>query len=305
MINLIKAGCFGDPIKKMKVYARYLAINAMPSKFGLTQAKKYPQALQDNKMQNNLTLISTLKSEDNFVGTRANKKVYCVDYKYTTLCNGLKYDTDWWEDGDEICITDKAIDKMFKSELNSIKEYVKTVEFSKNYCAEMAKDIYQDLIKGNEDIKQWQFESTSYYHTSNIYTKKLMKKYGFVNFEDMSEVPTFQWREGRKGSWREYDLYSMPVTIVGKNDIRHTISGLTADDQVITCRMQDGEYAYYKAKTKYDSNWFERGNLLILHGYRQGEEFRLKKYSSGLYEHTVYKIEDIHNDELTIRESKL
>lgn len=303
VINLIKAGAFGDSIKYMKIYSKILAIEKIPNKMGITQVKKYPNALPPD-LATVFNLYMSIKDESNFLGTQGNKKIYKLEEKYQRICINLKYDFEWWQESDYICITNTGLDKAFKEDLNKIKSYIKTEDYLKIYARYISEEIYEEITKGLEDQKLWEFEATSYYHNENIFTDELLNQYEFVRFNDMLEEPEYELRQGRGHTWREYQTYSMPVTVAGKNDIRRSIIALTADNKIVNVRMQDGEYAYYKKTMKDDPSWFTRGQLLILHGYRQGDEFRLKKYSSSPYEHTIYKIISMDGTQIQIKQNR-
>lgn len=289
----------------MKLYAKLLACQGLPTKFGTTQAKKYPNALPDN-LCSSMCMYILIKDKSNYLGMKGSKKVYKLDESYSMLCTNLKYDQDWWQDGIDICITGQGIDKAMKEELTQIKEYVQTKEFAVKYIDCLSKEIYKDLVKENENKILWEFDSTSYYHTNNIYTDKMLRKNGWIKFEDMPENPdtaeaydietTYNGRE-----WRKYYIYSLPITVTGKNDIRKTIQGLTQDNKIVNIKLQDGQYAYYKSKKGEDSSWFNRGELLIVHGYRRGEDFKLKIYKNGPYEHTIYRIKSLSDKNVELQ----
>lgn len=301
MLNLIKAGCFGNPINAMRQYAKIVARNDMPEKFTMVHAKKFPDILPD-KLKAVLLMTIDIKSDENFLGKSGSKKVYRLDDKYERFTDGLKYDTDYWHGGNnEICITGSAVDKAVKEEINQLKEYITTEQFMIDYFNALVDSKMDALCKGDMNDKVWEFATTSYYHGKNIYGRNIMKKYDLVGYDDMPEEAEYEIIEYSNGhTFKRYNLYSMPITVIGKNDTRHMVFGLTADDKVVSCKFSAGEYAYYKSKP----SWFNRGDLLIMHGYRDGDQFRMKKYANSSWEHTVVKIEKINGDKLEIISSK-
>jgi DNA polymerase-3 subunit alpha len=46
-------------------------------------------------------------------------------------------------------------------------------------------------------------------------------------------------------------------------------------------------------KTVIEKSWFNRGNMIIVQGVRQGDNFVAKKYASSAMQHQLYKIVSI------------
>ena len=70
---------------------------------------------------------------------------------------------------------------------------------------------------------------------------------------------------------------------------------------VLSVRFNAGQYSYYKQSItvddEKDDNYFKRGTLVMLCGYRRGEdEFVAKKYKNSLFNHTVIKITKVKED---------
>ena len=42
--------------------------------------------------------------------------------------------------------------------------------------------------------------------------------------------------------------------------------------------------------------WIARGNMLIVSGYRNGDDFICKKYSNSVYQHQLQKINKIYEN---------
>ena len=49
-------------------------------------------------------------------------------------------------------------------------------------------------------------------------------------------------------------------------------------------------------KVTVEEGWFKRGTLLFVRGYRNGDQFKVKTYKNGLYEHSLELIEKVYDD---------
>ena len=91
-----------------------------------------------------------------------------------------------------------------------------------------------------------------------------------------------------------------------KNDNNHLVSILTTDLEVVNIKFNGGSFAHYKqqvsepipgGKTKVmDKSWFERGSLIIVSGYRRGDDFVAKKCKHSIFTHQVQKIDKVEED---------
>ena len=94
-------------------------------------------------------------------------------------------------------------------------------------------------------------------------------------------------------------------TVLDKNKDKHIITLLT-EYGVVTVKFYAGAFSHYNKVESYideegnkvtlEKSWFERGNKLLICGYRRESQFRPKKYKNSIYQHTVMKIKDITED---------
>ena len=161
---------------------------------------------------------------------------------------------------------------------------------------------------GNDDVNHWSFEATSYYHNGHHELENLdLERYNIDHFADLPVEPKFEEKSWGSRTWRQYEIGAICGTVIAKNDNNHLISLLTVDNEVVSVKMNGGAYAHYKAqisdvdengkKTVIEKPWLSRGNLLIVSGYRRGEnDFVAKKYKSSIYQHQLVKIERVYED---------
>ena len=73
---------------------------------------------------------------------------------------------------------------------------------------------------------------------------------------------------------------------------------------VVTIKFYKGQFSFYDkqiselnedgTKTVLEKSWFDRGNKLLVTGYRREEQFVPKKYVDSAYRHTLQLITDIN-----------
>ena len=156
-------------------------------------------------------------------------------------------------------------------------------------------------------------ETVSYYSGEHEMHNIDYDRYNLTHFADIPAEPEFVERTSRGRTWKQFDLYAICGTVVAKNDNNHYFSLLTPDNEVVNCKLHRGAYAAYKAqysevvddkKTVLEKPWLSRGTMLIVSGYRRGEEFVCKKYSNSIYRHQLQKVLSINQNGNTIIQSE-
>lgn len=317
-VTLIKAGCFDEfEPNRIKVMKQYVVLST-PVKSELTM-QNLPEIMRIGaKLPKELTAPYNFKryvcSKQFLYGTHPqfkSKKLYWLDNKalryFNANCrNELQEGVDWFEQDDMTLVVDKAIEKLFKPVMESLKEYINKPEFIKEYnkCVYRAK--YEDMIEV-EDVNKWGFEACAYYPYGGHELSNLdLDRYNISRFEDLPEEPVFIEKSYGKRSWKQYDISAICGTVLARNDNNHLVSILTPNNEVVNIKFNGGAYAHYKAqiseqgaegkKIVRDKSWFERGSLIIVAGYRRGDDFVAKKYKSSVFNHQVQKIDKVNED---------
>lgn len=317
-VTLIKAGCFDEfEPNRIKVMKQYVVLST-PVKSELTM-QNLPEIMRIGaKLPKELTAPYNFRkyitSKQFLYGTHPqfrSKKLYWLDGKalryFNTNCrNELQEGVDWFEQDDMTLVVDKAIEKLYRPVMDTLKEYINRPEFIKEYnkCVYRAK--YEDMIEV-EDVNKWGFEACAYYPYGGHELSNLdLDRYNISRFEDLPEEPMFIEKSYGKRSWKQYDISAICGTVLARNDNNHLVSILTPDNEVVNIKFNGGAYAHYKAqiseqgaegkKIVRDKSWFERGSLIIVAGYRRGDDFVAKKYKSSVFNHQVQKIDMVNED---------
>lgn len=317
-IQLIKAGCFDEfEPNRIKVMKQYIVLST-PVKSELTM-QNLPEIMRIKvKLPRELTAPYNFKryvcSKQFLYGTHPqfkSKKLYWLDDKalryFNTNCrNELQEGVDWFEQDDMTLVVDKAIEKLFKPVMEALKGYINKPEFIKEYNKCLYRAKYQETIEV-EDTNKWGFEACAYYPYGGHELSSLnLDRYNISRFEDLPEEPVFIEKSYGKRSWKQYDISAICGTVLARNDNNHLVSILTPDNEVVNIKFYGGAYAHYKQqisepgpdgkKIVRDKSWFERGSLVIVAGYRRGDDFVAKKYKSSVFNHQVQKIDMVNED---------
>lgn len=317
-IQLIKAGCFDEfEPNRIKVMKQYVVLSTLV-KSELTM-QNLPEIMRIKvKLPRELTAPYNFKryvcSKQFLYGNHPqfkSKKLYWLDNKalryFNENCrNELQEGVDWFEQDDMTLVVDKAIDKMFKPVMDALKEYINRPEFIKEYNKCLYRAKYNDMIEV-EDVNKWGFEACAYYPYGGHELSNLdLDRYNISRFEDLPEEPVFIEKSYGKRSWKQYDISAICGTVLARNDNNHLVSILTPNNEVVNIKFNGGAYAHYKAqiseqgvegkKIVRDKSWFERGSLVIVTGYRRGDDFVAKKYKSSVFNHQVQKIDMVNED---------
>ena len=152
---------------------------------------------------------------------------------------------------------------------------------------------------------KWEMDSVSYYHHDHELVDVDNKKYDITPFKDIPSEP--QILNSYRSYGRQinvYKLYRIAGTVLDKNKYRHTVTLLTTDGVVhVKChRDQFSHFDKQLSKTLEDGkkkiiekSWFNRGNKLLIAGFRRGDTFIPKIYKNSIYQHAIYLISNIQD----------
>lgn len=311
-ISLIKAGCFDEFGKSrndtMKEYIKLLI--QLPSK--LTMAN-LPKALEmkvyvPRELIVPYRFLKYVCSSKFFYSKHPNfksKKIYWLDDKaqryFIKNCqDGLEEGIDWFREEDRVLIIDKNIEKFFKPTLNQLQSYINSDEFKEDYAKCLYQVTYNDLVKNN-NINHWSLETCSYYSNEHELAKIDKEQYLIDSFNDLPLSPTFVTKKIRGREWNQYELSRIAGVVLDRNDAHHTLTILDSSNTVVQVKFNAQAYSFFKQQISEDGkvvdpSWFKRGTLLILTGYRFGEnDFRIKRYKSSVFRQEVMKITNVEN----------
>ena len=164
-------------------------------------------------------------------------------------------------------------------------------------------------------ISAWEMEVLCFYYHEHELKNANIDRYGLTDFFKLPEEPevekTFPAKGG--GEIKMLKLHKICGTCIAKNKTRSTVTLLTTSgvvdvkfrkeyfslfDKQISQKGEDG------VKHVVEKSWFNRGNMIVVQGFRSGDNFIPKKYASS-GGHQLYKIDAILPDgELILKDAR-
>ena len=313
MISLIKAGAFdkleAEWARQLKVEPRWVVMTYYLSKAcepktkltlqnfnGLIQRGLVPADLDFERrvFEFNKYLKANTKVGQYFVFDEACNSFYTKHFDLDKLevINGLT------------CINQKVWDGIYQKQMDGARDWLKAHQ--EKVLQELNNQLFQEVwskyAKGN--LSTWEMESLCFYYHEHELAQVDMKKYGIVDFFSLPEEPEAEYYFKRNGKdipiWKTYKIIG---TVIAKNDNKATITLLTPTG-VVTVKFTKDYYANYKkqisekqedgTKKIVEKGWFKRGTMLMLTGFRRGDQFVTKTYKHTPT-HQLYKV-DLENN---------
>ena len=238
------------------------------------------------------------------------------------------------KDATHYTLDDRAIDFLISSGYEALIEdgfKLNLKNWEKRYQAWM--DVFRDWISKDKDkilndlnnsifkedwikyasgnVSSWEMEVMCFYYHEHELANVNKERYGFADFFELPSEPVIESTMYRGGKTINiFKLDKICGTCIAKNKTKSTVTLLTTTgvvnvkfrkeyftlfDKQISERGADG------VKHVVEKSWFNRGNMIVVMGIRQGDDFITKKYASS-NGHQLYKIDSITaNNELVLK----
>ena len=324
MISLIKAGAFDNLEQDTRgieprifIMAYYLSLTSEPKKRlnlqnfnGLINLGLIPEELSFQKRVFNFNkYLKEHKWKDNDINYYFMPHEYAINFY---LNNFDSESIDRVVNGIPI-IEQKKWEKIYQGVMDAARDWLK--ENQEQILEEVNQKLFQaewdKYAKGN--ISSWEMSSLCFYYHEHELKNINNKKYGIVDFNQLSSVPRVDYFFKRNGVQIPiYKLYRIAGTVIGKNDTRHSVVLLTTSG-VVTVKLTRDYYAMFNRqisevnengeKKVKEKGWFTRGTKLLVTGYRRDDTFVAKKYKST-GGHQLYKITDVVNGDISLTSTR-
>ena len=323
MISLIKSGAFDEMLERKMCMAWYiwetcdkkkrLTLQNMPGliRYGLLPEDTDEQIMARRVFEFNRYLKAVCKSAE-------MPGMYKLDERAINFLMELEEEKHIQYDGaSSYYLSEKIWDKnVYQPWMDVFRKWIaeNKDEILNNLNSTIFKEDWDKYAK-NGNISAWEMEVLCFYYHDHELSNVNKEKYGFVNFFELPEDPivekTFPTKNGGQG--KLFKLFKICGTCIAKNKVKSTVTLLTTDgvvevkfrkeyfslfDKQISERDSDG------AKHVVEKSWFNRGSMIIVQGYRSGDNFIPKKYATT-GGHQLYKIEEVKsNGDLILRDSR-
>lgn len=331
MIQLIKAGCFDDLENRSRVEIMKYYLNQIyePKKeLGLRnlnnviEANIVPEEMQIYYRYYNFKNYIT---QDEFIhgivpSKKQTKKGYSDrlvkldDIAYQFYQEHFSIDKIIEYVDNSVVISEKAFKKEYDKKMEDFKTWISDEKVLNQYNNYLYNDLWNKHAEGS--ISKWEMDALCFYYSGHELSHINNEKYNIVNFFDLPTEPRVANTYMRKGIERpKYEIVRIAGTVLDKNKHKHTITLLTLDG-VVNVKYYDGAFYHYDRqisakndegkKTVLEKSWFSRGNMLLLCGFRRGNQFKPYRYKDTIYNHTTTLIEEITLDgDLILRTERI
>lgn len=317
MISLIKGGAFDKMMDRKTCMAWYIWENC-DKKQRLT-LQNLPGLIKYNLLPEN--------TEEEIMARR----VYEFNRYLKAMC---KVDSNYYRPDERAInfLTEIEQDKLIAATgLMSAKEWDKKVYQSwmdvfRSWISKDKEKILQNLNElifledwnkyAQGTISAWEMEALCFYYHEHELTHVNNSKYGFSAFSELPEIPiverSFSTKDGKQVNI--YKLSMICGTCIAKNNAKGSVTLLTTSG-IAEVKFRKEYFSLFNkriselgddgVKHTVESSWFDRGNMIVVQGYRSGNNFVPKKYSSSVNKHMLYHIDKVEpNGEIVLRHNR-
>ena len=305
MISLIKGGAFDTMFDRKELMVWYIWETCDKKKRitlqnmnGLIKHQLLPENTEEQIMARRVFEFNRyLKA---ICKSKQISGIYCLDERALNFLHELNEEKDIQVAEGAYFLTEKAWDKVYQKWMDIFRSWI--AENKDNILYNLNTLIFREdweKYAGKANLSAWEMEVLCYYYHAHELTNVNIGKYGFVDFFSLPEEPIVD-RSFTKGNHtiHIYKLFKICGTCIAKNKTKSTVTILTTSgpvevkfrkeyfslfDKQISQRQPDG------TKKIVEKSWFNRGNMIVVMGVRNGDNFLSKKYAS-VGGHQLYKI---------------
>lgn len=320
MISLIKGGAFDNMMDRKELMVWYIWETCDKKKRitlqnmgGLMKYDLLPEENENQVMARRIYEFNRyLKA---ICKTTKNNGLYQLDERAINFLVEIGEDNNIQFDGTEYYLSENIWDNIYQKWMDVFRAWIANNkdEILNNLNMKIFKDDWDKYAKKN-NLSAWEMEVLCYYYHTHELNNINNNKYGFVDFFKLPEEPIID-RSFTKGNHtiHIYKLFKICGTCIAKNKTKSTVTILTTTgpvevkfrkeyfslfDKQISERGADG------TKHIVEKSWFNRGNMIVVSGIRNGDNFMSKKYASS-GGHQLYKIDEIlPNGDLILKDAR-
>jgi len=307
-VTLIKAGCFDkfNPDRRQLMIEYVKLITPKREKLTMVQFPLISHLVDKKKFSKELEIYEFRQKIQGRNKVPMNKEIENQFIK--NYSDKVKYD---FVDG-QLKIDEKSWNKFYGKEIEKLKEWVNSPEAAELFNKVKMQEFWKKNCLGT--VESWEMETNLFYSDKHELDYMPIEKYfNIVDFEKLPKEPVITGHKSYRG--RKIPQFKIDViagTVVDKNKGKSLVYVLTTTG-VVTVRFSKGQFAYYnkkivrvngKEKQVLDDSWFNRGTILVLVGFRRGNEFILRKTGSQ-FNHTTMKILGYNKEKLYLQMEKV
>ena len=312
IIALIKSGAFDQFGERKDIMAEYLRQVSNPKKritlqnfSGLMEKNLIPKELKFQR-----TLFRFNKS------LKARKKVgdyFAINFQYYDFYS-KHFDVDLLEPmEDTLVIPQKTWQKLYTKAMEPAKIYFKENQQAllDAYNNTLFQEQWEKYAGGN--YSSWEMDSLGYYYHDHELAGVDLSQYGVVPYNTLPSEPEVVKTFTRNGkTYPLRNIVRIAGTVIGKNNTKATVDILTVESGVVTVKFNLEFFAYYNRRISdvingenkvVENGWFNKGTMIVVAGYRNGDTFRGKTYSRTPFSQ-LYKITEVNGRFMEMTDSR-
>lgn len=301
MPNLIKSGIFDniENCSREELMRKYI-LSVCDQKQRLT-LQNMAMLINYDMIPDEMALYAKMFSFNKFLKKNKNGNYYMLNGVSAVSFITNHFGDDAIIEGNKIL--QKDWDTMYKKGMEPMRIYLK--ENGKEMLERLNNKLFTEEYEkyGSGNISKWEMDSISFYYHDHE-----LKNINF-DIDDFFELPedpilerTFTTKNGQE--IKIFKLNLIAGTVVEKNKLKNTISLLTPTG-VVNVKIYKNQYSLFDKqisvkgedghKKVIEKSWFSKGTLLLLQGFRHGNDYVLKKYKDSIYP-VVSKITSVGED---------
>ena len=301
MPNLIKSGIFDniENCSREELMKKYI-LSVCDQKQRLT-LQNMAMLINYDMIPDEMILYAKMFSFNKFLKKNKNGNYYMLNGTPAVSFVTNNFGDDAIVEGNKIL--QKDWDAMYKKGMEPMRIYLK--ENGKEMLERLNNKLFTEEYEkyGSGNISKWEMDSISfYYHDHEL--KNI--NFDIDNFFELPEEPIIE-RTSLTKNGQEIKIFKLSLiagTVVEKNKLKNTISLLTPTG-VVNVKIYKNQYSLFDKqisvkgedghKKVIEKSWFSKGTLLLLQGFKKGNDFVLKKYKDSIYP-VVSKITSVRED---------
>lgn len=196
---------------------------------------------------------------------------------------------DYSFDNGTLVVDTKSFEKLYNKEIKPLKEELKKKEYAREFTKKKRFEYWNEKCLGT--VEDWEVE-TILYNTNNfaIDVDKVKTTHSVSEFNELPNKPV---KTVNKRGFQEFHLSAITGITIGYDHQKKLVYLLTKKSGVITIKLNKNTYAKYHEKTSESDSWWNKGNKLVLIGYKDGYAFRVK--GDRVFTHPVIQIKEYNN----------
>lgn len=317
MVSLIKGGAFDEMMDRRLCMAWYI---------WETCDKKKRLTLQNMGGLLRYNIIPD-ENEDIIMGKKIyeftrylkaicknDKITYKLDERAINFLSVIECDNLIFQKNDEFHMKCKEWDNVYQKWMNIFRNWIAA---HKDEALEKLNNaiFMEDWNKyATGTVSAWEMESLCFYYHEHELENANYSKYGIADFFSLPEEPVVD-RSFVKGG-KTINLFKLTKicgTCIAKDKNKSTVTLLTPEG-VVTVKFRKDYFSMFDkqiseknpdgTKTVKEKSWFNRGNMIMVQGFRSGDNFVPKKYATS-GGHQLYRIDAIDKQgDLTLRNER-